>query len=122
MSILVDSCILIDHLRGHQVASRFLLEAEAPCLSQITWIEVMAGALSDAEEARIRALLAAFRIVPVDERVSEETVRIRRTRRLKVPDALILATARVHGLTLATRNTKDFAPGDPDVFVPYALP
>lgn len=82
----------------------------------------MAGALSDAEEARIRALLAAFRIVSVDERVSEETVKLRRTRRLKVPDAIILATARVHGLMLATRNTKDFAPGDPDVLVPYALP
>lgn len=122
MSVLVDSCILIDHLRGRQVASRFLLEAEAPCVSQITWIEVMAGAIDATDEARLRALFAGFRVLPVDERVADETVKLRRGRRLKVPDAIILATARAHGLPLATRNTKDSSPGDPDVFVPYALP
>lgn len=122
MTVLIDSCILIDHLRGHRPATDFLLEAREAAVSRITWIEVMAGARDDEDEARLRGLLAGFRVLPVDERVSEETVRLRRTRRLKVPDALILATARAHGLVLATRNTKDFTPSDPDVVVPYALP
>jgi predicted nucleic acid-binding protein len=53
--------------------------------------------------------------------VAEEAVRIRRQRRLKLPDAIILATARVHGLVLVTRNTKDFDPADPAIRIPYAL-
>jgi hypothetical protein len=38
-----------------------------------------------------------------------------------MPDAIILATAKCHGLTLATRNTKDFDPADPGIVVPYRL-
>ena len=40
---------------------------------------------------------------------------------MKLPDAIILATARVHRPVLATRNTKDFAREDPSVHVPYVL-
>jgi predicted nucleic acid-binding protein len=53
--------------------------------------------------------------------VAEESVTLRRTTRLKLPDAIILATARVHGLTLSTRNTKDFSPTDPTIRIPYEL-
>ena len=40
---------------------------------------------------------------------------------LKVPDAIILATARCHGLTLATRNSKDFPLSLGEVLHPYSL-
>ncbi|MEJ8713731.1 PIN domain-containing protein, partial [Klebsiella pneumoniae] len=40
--------------------------------------------------------------------------------KLKLPDAIILATAQLHRLELITRNTKDFA-GIPGVVTPYEI-
>lgn len=51
----------------------------------------------------------ADRILAVDVPVAEEWGRLRALRSLPVLDALIAATARVRGLTLVTRNEKDFA-------------
>ena len=40
---------------------------------------------------------------------------------LKLPDAIIFATADVEGRLLVTRNTRDFSPDDPGVRVPYRI-
>jgi predicted nucleic acid-binding protein len=50
----------------------------------------------------------ADRIVPIDIRVAEEWGRLNATRPRNTVDSLIAATARVHGLTVVTRNTGDF--------------
>lgn len=121
MRYLLDSCILIDHLRGQSAATQFLLQARGAAISHITWIEVMVGATDPEAERPLRSLLSGFRVLPVDGEVAEEAVALRRSRRVKLPDAIIWATARVHRLELATRNTKDFAPDEPGVTVPYRL-
>jgi predicted nucleic acid-binding protein len=121
VSLLIDSCILIDHLRGIEQATEFLDGAGHAAISEITWIEVLVGAENAEGEIPLRALLSGFERLPIDHEVAEEAVRIRRARRLKLPDALILATARVHQRVLVTRNTKDFRKDDPDVQVPYLL-
>jgi len=51
----------------------------------------------------------ADRLLPVDGAVADEWGRLRAVRSVPVVDALIAATARVHGLTLVTRNEKDVA-------------
>lgn len=51
----------------------------------------------------------ADRLLPVDHAVAEEWGRLRAIRPVPVVDALIAATARVHALTLVTRNEKDVA-------------
>ncbi len=122
MKYLLDSCILIDHLRGNVAATEFLLQTRGAAISHITWIEVMVGAADPEGERPLRALLSGFRVIPVDTDVAEEAVHLRRSRRVKLPDAIIWATARVHRLELATRNTKDFAPDEAGVTVPYRLP
>ena len=121
MKLLVDSCILIDHLLGQMSATAFLRSREDLAISRITWIEVMVGAADDDEAKQLRAFLAAFHVYELDQDVAEEAVRVRRGRRLKLPDALILATARVHGRRLATRNTRDFTAEQDGVVVPYAF-
>lgn len=121
MRFLVDSCILIDHLRGHAAATAFLASERVAAISAITWMEVMAGASSEREGDALRGLLEAFTLLAIDGVVAEEAVRLRRDLRVKLPDAIIFATARVHQLELATRNTKDFRRGERGVFVPYRL-
>lgn len=49
------------------------------------------------------------RILPVDRRVAEEWGRMNVPNPLPVLDALMAATAKVHGLVLATRNVKGVA-------------
>jgi predicted nucleic acid-binding protein len=122
MRVLLDSCILIDFLLGHDAAHEYISQLDGAAISMITWMEVVVGASSSDEEVALRAFLATFEVLPIDARVAEEAVALRRTRRLKLPDAIILATARVHERALATRNTKDFADGEPDVTIPYLLP
>jgi predicted nucleic acid-binding protein len=121
VKVLVDSCILIDFLSGREAARQYLSGLAGAAISLITWMEVIAGAATPEEEASIRAFLAAFEVLPVDQAVAEESVILRRTRRLKLPDAIIYATARAHGRSLATRNTRDFTEHEADVIVPYTF-
>jgi predicted nucleic acid-binding protein len=118
---LLDSTVLIDHLNGIRAATEVIALAEAPGISVVTWIEVLAGLRDAASEDEGRRLLSTLELFPLSPAVAEEAVRVRRERRLKLPDSMIWATARVHGLMFVTRNTKDFATSDPLVRVPYTL-
>lgn len=64
-----------------------------------------AGAL----DTWLRRLLAGHRdrVLSVDEAVAEEWGRLGVPDPIPVVDGLMAATARVHGLTLATRNVRD---------------
>jgi len=118
---LLDSTIVIDALNGHAAAAVEILDAEASFISRVTWIEVLAGCKTEQTEEAAREVLSQLTVLEIDSAVSQRTVEVRRTTRLKLPDAIILATARVHGLTLSTRNTKDFDANDPSVRIPYEL-
>ena len=47
-------------------------------------------------------------IVPLDDEIVEKTIELRRIYKIKLPDALIAATAIVFDMTLISRNDKDF--------------
>ena len=119
MKVLFDTNIVIDALNGIASAHEEFASAEEHFISTISRIEVFAGYRNDADDAGARAVLARITELIIDAAVAEESVTLRRTTRLKLPDAIILATARVHGLTLSTRNTKDFSPTDPTIRIPY---
>ncbi len=120
-SEVLDSTVIIDHLNGIATATAVIEAADSPAISVVTWIEVIAGLRGPLSEANGRRLLASFELAALSDDIAEETIRIRRDRRLKLPDAIILATARQLGCPLVTRNTKDFPEDDPDIVVPYRL-
>lgn len=62
----------------------------------------------------------AERILPVDQAVAEEWGRMSAKRPVSTVDALLAATAKVHGMTLATRNIADVADLGASVFNPFA--
>ena len=101
--ILVDTDILVDHLRG---AHRLELDLDSAAYSVITRCELYAGRSTD--ERRVQRLLAPFREIPVDRAIAERAGRLRRILAIRTPDALIAATAIEHGLVLVTRNRRDF--------------
>ena len=66
-----------------------------------------------------RAFLKSFRHIAIDDDVAERAVDLRKTHRMKLPDAIIWASAQEHAMLLVTRNTKDYPKGDPGIRVPY---
>ncbi|WKZ83334.1 MAG: type II toxin-antitoxin system VapC family toxin [Acidimicrobiia bacterium] len=100
--LLVDTDVFVDHLRG---AREFAPRNHRIHYSVITRAELLAGtAASDS----VNILLGPFREIAVDRGVAERAGRIRRETGVRLPDALIAATAIEGGLGLVTRNRGDF--------------
>jgi len=99
---LVDTDVFVDHLRG---ARRFVAKSHRVHYSVVTRAELFAG---NAASELVTVLLAPFRELPVDRTVAERAGRIRRESGVRLPDALIAATAIEHKLSLFTRNRSDF--------------
>lgn len=116
---LFDTNILIDYLAGKREAERELARHRERLISAVTWMEVLAGVRSDAEEDVIEMFLRDFTLVELSRPIAREAVAIRRRHRMRLPDAIIWASARHESALLVTRNTKDFPAGEPAVRVPY---
>ena len=117
---LFDTNILIDFLNGAAPAREEIARYEEPAISVVTWMEVMVGAAPATAEAT-KVFLSGFRIIPLDDIVAGEAVELRRQHRMKLPDAIVWASARVEHRLLITRNEKDFPVSDPGVRSPYRL-
>lgn len=115
---LFDTNVLIDYLNGVKNARAELARFDDKAISVISWIEVMAGA-PPATQAGTRAFLAGFALLPINELVAERAIALRQDKRIKLPDAIIWASAQTSDRLLVTRNTKDFAATEPGVRVPY---
>lgn len=119
MKALFDTNILVDYLKGVPAAPRELAWHEDRLISVVTWMEVLAGARNAEEEDVIEMFLRDFQVVEVTRRVARQAVAIRRTRRIKLPDAVIWGSARTESALLVTRNTKDFPRDEPGIRIPY---
>jgi predicted nucleic acid-binding protein len=74
-------------------------------------------------EAWIDEVAVSYQILPMDAQVFREWARLMDGRPSQLmEDAMIAATARVHGLTVVTRNEREFAPFTVEVLNPFSLP
>ena len=119
VNALFDSNILIRFLNEKQrsILDDLFAGREKLAISRVTWIEVLLGRRSG-DEQTLRAFLRGFQVEEITPETADKAVELRRTTRLKLPDALIYATALVTNRTLVTLNTRDFPPGTPSVFTP----
>lgn len=134
MSFLLDTNVVSDLRRAARTRTALVdwLAGQAPdalYLSVVTLGEIRQGIEQlrrrDARQAhplgRWLDDLTRFygdRVLPIDAAVADEWGRLRAVRPLPVIDAFLAATARVHGLTLVTRNERDFAGLDVAVINP----
>lgn len=126
MTLLLDTSVLIDHLRGNPAARQALAAAvhdgERLAASVVVKVEVLAG-MRPAEEHRTRRLLDALDWLPVDDDIAERAGQLANRYLPSHPgvdpvDHVIAATAELHDAVLWTRNLRHF-PMFPDLEPPY---
>lgn len=119
MKALFDTNILIDYLSGVDAARDEVERHSQRLVSIVTWMEVLAGPRNAAEEEIIEMFLRDFRVVELTRPVARRAIEIRRVHRIRLPDAVIWASARTESALLVTRNTRDFPEHEPGIRVPY---
>jgi predicted nucleic acid-binding protein len=108
--VLLDSNIIIYSAIPEHVALRGFVRGHAIRFSAVSLVEVLGFAgLTEADRQSFEAMFATGVVLPIDQPVVDRAVTLRQRRRMQLGDAFIAATALVHGLTLVTRNSKDFA-------------
>jgi predicted nucleic acid-binding protein len=124
---LVDTDILIHHLRGLPQATEWLLSARrggALAVSAVTVTELIGG-MRAGEKAAVLGLVGALRVLPATEVVARRAGELMRQFRrshqgIGLADYIVAATASVHGADLATLNIKHY-PMLPGLAAPFAL-
>ena len=115
-----DTNILIDWLRERPEAEAELSRYRRHRISRLSWIEILAGEPLETRDY-VQELIAPFEVIELDARIGSAAADIRRRMRMKLLDAMVLATAQVTGSILVTRNTADFPATMPGIRVPYTL-
>jgi hypothetical protein len=116
-----DTNVLIDYLVGREQAQKELDRYPRRAISIVTWMELQIGSRSDAEADVIDLFLREFRVIDITRPLARRAIEIRRRTRVRLPDAIIWATAQMESAVLITRNTKDFPKGDPGIRIPYRV-
>lgn len=110
---LIDSNTVIDYLNGKLPFEGNLLVNSivdsGPQISVITKIEVLGFNTQNDEAYKI---LVDFtndnQVLNLDEKIVEKTIELRKKYKIKLPDAIIAATAIIYNLTIVSRNLDDF--------------
>lgn len=116
MPMLVDTDVLIWHLRGYPPATRRLDELGALTPSTVSYLEVVQGVRNKIELLAIKKMLEmrSARLLPVTEAITQRATVLMETlalsNGLRLGDAFIAATAIEHRLPMLTANAKHFSP------------
>jgi tRNA(fMet)-specific endonuclease VapC len=110
---LIDTNIAIYFLDGNLTPSGIIflqpLINQEINISVITKIELLGWNFPNSSKSEIHnEFVTQSNVFPLDDEIVEKTIEIRRTYKIKLPDAIIAATSIVFDLTLISRNDKDF--------------
>lgn len=109
---LIDTNVIIGYLDGkienkgmsflHPIIDRI------PDISVINKIEILRFNSPDNNYKTLVEFINSSYVFSLNENIIEKTISICRANKIKLPDAIIAATALVNNFTLITRNTSDF--------------
>ena len=114
IAVLVDTDVLIWHLRGYAQATRRLDQLDSLALSAVSYLELLQGMRNKAELAALKKMLErrGASTLPLTEAITQRACGLMEalamSHGLQMGDALIAATALEHRLPLLTGNVKHF--------------
>lgn len=111
ISYLLDTCFLLEFYKQKpdvlSIITQQQIRVDECAISRINRIEVLGYAgLTTTDEKGLTQLLANFTCLPLNDAVEESTIVLRKQHSIKLPDAIILATANVYNLQLLTLDKK----------------
>lgn len=107
--MLIDSNIIIYSAQLPYESLRRFVAENAPGVSAASIVEVLGyHLLTDQDREAFEEFFDTVTVLPLDDEVVWEAVRLRQLRKLTLGDALIAATALISNRTLVTRNVQDF--------------
>jgi len=105
---ILDSNILI-YLSKNELPLAFLDQFDALFISVISYMEVLGYAFRNSEEENfVKEIIDLFDVRFINQEIAEIVIKYRKRYRIKLPDAIIAATAEADGSCLVTRNIDDF--------------
>jgi predicted nucleic acid-binding protein len=113
MKYLIDTNILIYYFNGSLSASAkekiTAMLTDDFNISVISKMEFLGFNRFDSREKQEAARFISFAdVLPLSDAIAERTIQLKQTAKIKLPDAIIGATALSHNLILVTHNVKDF--------------
>ena len=107
--MLLDTNILIYLAQPGGETLQAQIASTSPAASLISRVEALGfQRIADDERERLDTVFAWVEVLPVDDAVADAAILLRQSRRMKLGDALIAATALLYDLPLVTRNDGDF--------------
>jgi len=113
VNYILDTNVIIDYVQGHfpdkeTAFIESLLFADIPNISVITEIEILCWKHAKEEDVeQYKKFIANSKVIELYNN-KQKTIDIRKNHKIKLPDAIIAATALVYDLELITRNVDDF--------------
>ena len=109
----LDTNILIEILKGNnKTISELQALNSSYVISTISYMELIYGALNNAEVKKIEKFISNFEVLEIDSEISLKALSLikkyAKSHSLDIPDALIASTAIVKNYKLFTYNRKDF--------------
>ena len=114
MKVIFDTSILVDCLRGNNKATR---EVERVArreidgfISVLTEAELYAGRECDTDAglSKVENIVSLFTKLFLTSDIAQQAGFFKRRYKVELPDAIIAATASIHGTKVWTKNVKDF--------------
>jgi predicted nucleic acid-binding protein len=106
---LIDTNIIIYLTKKRLKTSDFAKKDGNLYISSISYIETLGYSFrSQNEEREVAEFCEMFERIFLTREIERQTILIRKSNKIKLPDAIIAATAMVYSLTLVTHNVDDF--------------
>ena len=103
---LLDTNSVIYFFNGEEKISKLIEKAKDQAyISFITKIEMLCFEIADKDvKKKIYEFLEEIKVISIDDEIIAQTIEYRKSMKMKVPDAIICATAKVRGLTFVTAD------------------
>lgn len=110
MACLIDTCIIIDYLRGNPAID---FSRHEILMNPVVELEILQGVRNKREQKEALRTMEAFKRIDYSPECFDLAkiliLRYSLSHSLKLPDALIAASCLIYDLPLWTYNVKDFA-------------